>query len=92
MSYNHGQPPHQEGPYANTQGPPPYPSAHPHMGQQPYGAAPIIIMQQQQQQQQQQQHQVIVHRPGPNHALCCIICFLTSGLSTPCWIYSCLTN
>ncbi|CAF1497252.1 unnamed protein product [Adineta steineri] len=57
MSYNHGQPPHQEGPYANTQGPPPYPSAHPHMGQQPYGAAPIIIMQQQQQQQQQQQHQ-----------------------------------
>jgi hypothetical protein len=27
-----------------------------------------------------------------NHALCCLICILTSGFSTPCWIYSCIVD
>ncbi len=101
MSYNQVPPPYPEAPYANTQGPPQYPSGQPYMGQPymgppygggapPYGGgAPIIIMQQPQQQQQQQ---VIVHQRGTNHCLCCLICFLTGGLSLPCWIWDCITN
>ena len=60
------------------------------------GGAPIIIMNNQQQQQQQQQQQstapVIVQSSGVNHGLCCLICFLTSGLSLPCWIVACLSE
>ncbi len=35
MSYNQVPPPYPEAPYANTQGPPQYPSGQPYMGQ-PY--------------------------------------------------------
>ncbi len=96
MSYNQAPPPYPAAPYANIQGPPQYLGGQPNMGQPyvgpPYGGgAPIIIMQQQQQQQQPQQL-VIVRRAGTSHGLCCLICFLTGGLSLPCWIWSCITD
>jgi len=73
---------------------PSYGGGQPYMGQPYGGGQPIIIMQQQQQQQQQQQwqqqQQVIVRRSGTNHGLCCLICFLTGGITLPCWILACI--
>ncbi|UJR17745.1 hypothetical protein I4U23_004643 [Adineta vaga] len=90
MSYNQAPPPYSGEPHTNTQGPQPYPNHPPYMNPYPYGGggSPVIIMQQ----QQQQQHQVIVRPSGTNHAVCCLICILTGGLSIPCWIYGCITD
>ena len=93
MSQPTGPPPYSEGPQANIHGPPQHYGGYggpPYMGPPYGGGPPIIIMQQPQQQQQIVQHVVV--RSETNHALCCLICFLTGGLSLPCWIWACITD
>ncbi len=36
--------------------------------------------------------QFVTVRRSTNQGLCCLLCFLTSGLNIPCWIYACLTD
>ena len=69
--------------YPNTMGPPPYAWQQQPMNpnyMQPAPPAPIIVQ--------------TIHRPSSttNHALCFLVCFLTGGLSIPCWIIACITE
>lgn len=72
-------------PYPNMQGPPGYapppPPMYPAYVPPPpvVAPAPVIV-------------QTITPHQQTNHALCCLICFLTGGLSVPCWIIACLTE
>jgi hypothetical protein len=37
-------------------------------------------------------HQIVHVRRQTNHGVCFLICFLTGGLSIPCWIYACIAD
>jgi hypothetical protein len=68
---------------------PPYMSPAP---QQPMAQGPPTVIVQQMQQQQQQQQQIVWRGKGTSHSLCCLLCFLTGGLTLPCWIYACIVD
>ena len=58
---------------------PPPPPMYPPYAPSPVAPAPVII-------------QTITPHRTTDHALCCLICFMTGGLSVPCWIIACLTD
>jgi hypothetical protein len=84
-------PPYPEVPNANTQGSPQYSGDQPNISP-PYGGnGPIIIVQE----PKQHQHQPVMGHQrggGGNHVTCCLLCFLTGGLTLPCWICCCLLD